>query len=618
MENQPAPPVSAVSIAFQPAPPASISQISTTKVTAVVRNDPTNAGVDWVLLCQDTGNCGTLSSLHTTSGTPTTYTPPAAPSGNVQPITIEAFATADHTKNVVAVISVTGFAGNLKGTYVFETKGVDANGAYQLAGVIVLDGNGNITSGEQTHNDPLLSVSDAIVTGSSYTIGPDGRGTLTLITNDANIGQQGIENLSLVFLSNAKAFISTLDNDSNQSLPPSHETSSGTLELQTSKTAPSGGYAFTVSGVDRSNASLALGGILNITSPNTISGVGSVVDQDDAGAVSLNAAISGTLTPPDSLGSLKLSLTTGFPSSLQFTGYIVNAMHIKLIESDNTGPGTGATTAGVAIGQGPATGTFQSSSFAGSYVFDILGLDPQSGGVPNTMASLGQFTATASGLTTGALNGESDNEVVIASNVIIADSFAGTYTLDSRGRIDSTITFTTSGAGPELIFYLTGNGNPPLVLDADDNPSSSAVGAIGVGVARPQAAPPFSFNGRYGLTFTETSSAPIHSNNATGQITANGAAHTLTGMLDADANFLPQTPTSLSGTFASIPSSAPFSGTLTDTLFNPFSPSTSTIPVAFYPVDPDHIFFIETDSATSFELTFGSLAVRTPVCPTCP
>jgi hypothetical protein len=96
-----------------------------------------------------------------------------------------AFATADHTKNVVAPITVTAFAGSLKGNYVLETSGVDISGfPYQRAGVIVLDGNGGITSGEQTVNfvdpntDLVSSVSDS-VTGGSYFVGADGRGTLT-------------------------------------------------------------------------------------------------------------------------------------------------------------------------------------------------------------------------------------------------------------------------------------------------------------------------------------------------------------------------------------------------------------------------------------------------------
>ena len=197
VQNPPPPASTNVSIAFQPVPVQTISLNAATTLTAVVNDDSSNAGVDWSLLCQTGSNCGTLSPLHTASGAAASYAPPPVISGNSQTFTIEAFATADHNTNVVTSITVTGFAGNLKGTYVFETQGSDANGPFQLAGAIVLDGNGRIISGEQTHSDYLLTVSDPI-TGGSYYISPDGRGTLTLNTANPNIGQLGVENLSLV------------------------------------------------------------------------------------------------------------------------------------------------------------------------------------------------------------------------------------------------------------------------------------------------------------------------------------------------------------------------------------------------------------------------------------
>jgi hypothetical protein len=134
VQNPPAPPSSTVSIAFQPAPVQAISLNSATSLTAVVSDDSNNAGVDWALLCQSNFNCGTLLPLHTASGAPASYTPPAVISGNSQTFTIEAFASADHNTNIVTSITVTGFAGNLKGTYVFETQGSNANGPFQLAG----------------------------------------------------------------------------------------------------------------------------------------------------------------------------------------------------------------------------------------------------------------------------------------------------------------------------------------------------------------------------------------------------------------------------------------------------------------------------------------------------
>lgn len=605
IQNPPAPASTSVSIAFQPAPASAIPLGANAALTAVVTNDPTNSGVDWSLLCQSNASCGSLFPLHTASGASATYKPPATISGNSQTFTIEAFATADHTKNIAAALAVTGFASNLKGTYVFASKGIDANGPFQLAGVIVLDGDGGIVSGEQTHSDSLLSVSDTI-TGGSYYLGPDGRGTLTLNTADQNIGQQGIENLALVFLSNSNALIATLD---NPLLPPSFETSSGSLDLQTSAVAPTGGYAFAVNGTDINAQPMAVGGVLNIDSPNAISGAGSVADQDDSGTISPNATIEGTVTAPDSLGSLKFHLTAAFtPHPIQFTGYIVDAQHIELIESDNTGSGSGAgSTSGLAIGQGAATGTFTSNqSFAGSYVFHVLGQDLNS--LPTSLAAVGEFTADAS----GNLNPGYNDELLDGIGQYISDSFTGTYKLDASGtgRVDSSITYTRSGPGPELVFYLTGNGNPPLLLDAE-----STFGSLGVGLANPQAPQPFSFNGKYGISFTQGVSSL--ENDATGEITASGASHNFSGYIDTELAFSAQPDTQLAGTFSLISSTGRATGTLNNTFFPTPGSSPSTLAVAFYLIDSGHGYFIETDSLTSGELTFGYFSSRTAVCPGC-
>jgi hypothetical protein len=607
VQNPPAPATAPIAIAFTPAPVASVNLASTTTFTAVVTNDANDAGVDWALLCQNNTNCGTLSPLHTASGETANYAPPTSISGNTQAVAIEAFATADHSKNVTTSLSVIAFASNLKGNYVFQVQGEDANSPFNLAGVIVLDGNGGITSGEQTLGDSLVSVSDSI-TGGSYYVGADGRGTITINTADQSIGQQGVENLSLVFLSNSRALIATLD---DPTLPQqSFEISSGTLDLQTTQTAPSGGYAFAVNGIDINSQPIAMGGVLKIDSPNTISGAGSVADLDDAGSLIPNATISGAVTSPDALGSLKFNLTSAFASSLQFTGYIVDATHIKLIESDNQGSGISfGSTAGMAIGQGSATGTFTSnSSFSGTYVFDILGQDLS--GLPVTsLASIGQFSADSGG---NLMNGY-DDEFLSGLGIDLSDSFTGTYTVDptGTGRVDSSVSFSHNGVGPELIFYLTGNGNPPLVLDVDAN-----LGSIGTGFAHPQTTPPFSFNGQYGVEYIQSSG--IMENTATGQVTADGTSNSVSGIVDTNLNFSPQPNTPISGSFAAIPSSGRFTGSLVNTFFPTPTGTPNTIAVAYYVVDPSLVFFVETDSATSGELSFGYFAARSPVCPGCP
>jgi hypothetical protein len=617
VQNPPPPTSSTVAIAFQPAPPTSVFLNGTLPVTAMVSNDPSNAGVDWSVTCQNTGNCGLLSPVHTPSGQAATYTPPSTLATNSQTVNIAAFATADHTKNVVAQITITAFASNLKGTYVLQTSGIDISGLpYQRSGVIVLDGNGGITSGEQTVNfvDPntfLLSSASDPISGGSYFVGPDGRGTLTINTADVNIGQQGVETFSLVLLSSAQAFITKTD-DPNIQASSAPESSVGTLDLQTSPTAPAGGYAFVVRGTDVNSSPLGFGGVLNVDSPKTISGAGSVFDiafNDGSGTVNPSSSVSGTVSDPDSFGKVLINLTTDF-APIQLTGYLVDAAHIKLIESDNSaGAGFGAT-AGVAIGQGSATGTFTSnSSFSGKYVFGIFGQDLGFG--PSSLASAGMFTADGKGNLTGGFLDEFQSGLFVQ----VSDRFHGTYTVDpaGSGRVDtnSSITFANpnNGTGPEFVFYLTGNGNPPLILDADVEPSLGG-GGLGTGIAYPAVAGA-SFSGQYGLSFTQNFFGSEA--DGTGQMTVDTTAHTLSGIVDTNSSFFAQPNTPLTGSFQT----TAISGRLTGTLSNELFPT--DLAVAYYLIDSDHGFFVETDSLDiGGSLSFGYFARRSPVCQGCP
>jgi hypothetical protein len=638
VENQPASPSSAaLSISFQAAPPTSTFINTPVNITAVVNHDPLNAGVDWTLAPCGNPDCGSLSAPHTQSGMPVTYKPPASLTTNGLAVQILAFATADPSKNLVTRMTINTFSTILTGTYVLQTSGLDIDpitGAQDVAlfaGVVVLDGVGGVKSGEQTYTNTSRSASDQI-TGGSYFVGPDGRGTLTLNTADPNIGQGGIEAFNIAVLSSSQAQI--LKNDPVNASFPSNETATGTMELQSNVSPLSHGYAFVVTGTDvASTLSLGatsptgVGGVLNIDSPNTISGTGSIADQDLPAVPSLTrrAPISGSVSAPDAFGAVKFNLSTPFSSTpILFTGYIVDGTHIKLIETDvDAVNATGAATSGVAVGQGAATGTFKNIAvFAGNYLFGILGQDT-SGPInftaaASTLTSAGTFTATS----TGSLNNGFNEAFFDGLFVNLVDTFqTPPCVLDKKGtgRLDCQLTYTANSTGPEFIFYQTGNGNPPLLLDADSNLLGGS--GVGAGVAFPISATPVSFNGNYGVRLTQATFGSEA--DFVGQFNANGPAQTLAGTLDVNTGFVNPGPTAITGTFKPGPHANVLSGTLSnpDQFLLP-NASANGINVDYYLIDSSHGFLIETDLNDpinpSSSVAFGYFAARTPVCQGCP
>ena len=632
VQNPPPPVTPQVSITFQPSPPSSIVIGASAPVSAVVNNDPNNSGVDWLLNCQNAPTCGSLSSFHTASGQATTYTPPATMSSNTLDVSIVAYATANHSENVNTSLTVTAFGSFLKaGTYIVETTGITVSLFPCLrVAAIVLDGNGNVTGGEQTveftnpNTSVFSSVSDA-VTGGGYFIGPDGRGTLTINTADVNVGQQGIESFSLVALSNSQALLTKTDIVS-PNLAFSNESSVGTMDLQVLGGPPTGGYALLVRGANVNSSAIAygsavaFGGVLNIDGPQSISGTGSKFDEVVNGftTVVASSSVSGSLVAPDSFGTIKITLNTDFGSPQLFTGYVIDATHIKLIETDsNFG------TAGVAIGQGSLTGTF--SSFSGTYTLGIFGEDLS--GSPATLAAAASFTAGAGALSNGTID-----ELQSSQLVQISDGFSATYTVDPSGRVDtsSSFTFTSNGPGPDLVFYLTGGGNPVLVLDADTEPTLSG-GGVGTGLAYPSTAGA-NFSGDYGLSFTQnftgtegdaTGAICVNASSVTcpppgGPNTPPGSPNTLAGIVDQTLGFSPLGPNPLTGEFQTSAASGRLTGTLSDTPNFPSNP----LSVAFYLIDSGHGFFVETDGGSGQTnpgvLTFGYFASRVPVCQGCP
>jgi hypothetical protein len=345
----------------------------------------------------------------------------------------------DTTKTATATITITNLLAN--GTYVYHLAGDDATGPYFVAGAITVQ-NGAITGGRQDFSDVTnFYTNDLVASGSSLTAAGS---NLQIVLNTGNtaIGVGGVETLRGVRVSGSRVLISEFD---------TFASATGSLDLQTSTAAPSGGYAFSVRGTDTQQFALAIGGVLNINGSSVVV-ANSVLDYNDGGTVGKGLFFSsGSVSTPDSFGRITITLTPNTSGLLGFilTGYIVGTNQIQLVASqmDPLGGDLG----GMALGQGTHTGNFSTASVSGStYVFTGVGADA------NSSLHIG-----------GALVLNSNNTV---SGTIALNDFStfgsasiagGNYIVDSTGRVSITNVTPSLVQGTPFAFelYLDGNGN---------------------------------------------------------------------------------------------------------------------------------------------------------------
>jgi hypothetical protein len=582
------PPISIV-VSFIGAVPASLQINAAVPLRVLITNDVSaNPQANWTVTCASSA-CGSLSPTSTSSPGMTTYTAPAAiPSGAT--VTITATSVTDPTKSVSANIVITPQAATLaNGTYVFQLSGPGGAGTDFVTGVLVAL-NGSITGGEQdsvtysSDDDGNLSPyagPSGQITGGTYASTPDGNLQITI-----NIAPNSYEILNGTLASGQSGFSAQLYGSMG----------SGTLDLQTATTAPSGGYAISMYGGDATGNPVWIGGIVNVDSADGISGAGSVldlvgeaIDGIPNGEQSLAAS---TVSAPAQYGRLQFQLNPSQSSYLPIQtviGYVVDATHIRLVSLPYNGvDGTEGAMGGVALGQGANTGKFSNISIAGSsYVF---GAADQ---VPYTKFQVaGVLTASSGGALTGTINWND----LTGGQPQTPLSVNGIYAVDSTGRVTLTNVTDGSGFNYSIELYLTGDGNALLL--------SGSGGQTFAGQAFQQQSGAFSagsLSGTYGLnagqSVANATYAPV-----VGAVTAvpGNSADTLTGFADSGngaADF------ALSGNFTPAANGV-FSGTVTglDSASRGAEDN-----VTLYLVDNTRAIAIETDNS---QLTLGYLQLQ--------
>jgi hypothetical protein len=601
--------ITTIDVTLGPAP-TSMQVSSGAAFTAFVANDSANAGVTWTANCASAA-CGSLTTAKSSNGVATDFSAPAAiPSGAT--VIITAASVTDPTKSASAKVTITTANTTLaNGTYIFSLAGSNASGPYFVAGAFVVSGD-SITGGEQDYIDLGTIASDQInATPNAVSTTADGNLQINLTTcngtncatTDSNVGVNGVETLDAALFSSTRARIIEFD---------SSATSSGRVDLQSSTSAPSAGYAFYAAGLDVHAIPLAFGGVLNVDGPGMISGAGSVFDMNDAvfagGSILQNQSFAAsTVSSPDNFGRVVFSVAPSAASgvsALSLVGYIVDSTHIRLIETSDS---LNATLSGIALGQGANTGTFTSIS-GNSYVAGLNGFDGN-----GAFEAAGLFTANSGGTVTGAMN---YNDLTGLGPQTPASISGPSYTVNSTGRV--TITGVTDHTETlNLQIYLSGNGSEAeataITMDSNDVLAGLAWQQTGGGSFTAA-----SFFGDYALDVTGAAGpvTSISELDAVGPITANGAA-SLTGSVDLNW-LLGSNPNStfsdspVSGSFTSS-SSGVFTGNINGldvtscTVYNASGAGCSNDVFVYYVIDNTKAIAIETDQN---QLTLGEFTLE--------
>ena len=412
-----------------------------TNFSASVQNDPANGGVTWTLTANGKAcspACGTIS-------TPTIYyvqyVPPAnVPASPDNTPTLTATSVSDPSKSGSDTFTIfdgtaaCGTGGNeslLNGQYAILLQGWTGSAGSStpllFGAAFTADGTGKITSGVDQFN-PYVKESYAGASiepfGSSYSVGPDNRGCLTL--TDMTLATFTLH-FSLGGISSGVASKGDIIYFNQQSATLSR--ASGILRKQDpsafSLSALATNYALALDGWETSSGNLkhyALAGTFALNAGNISNGV---CDANEGGQVLNNGGFFGTIpsiATLDGTAYATLQLPGANPGMSRLMAYIINTSEVLFISYDLGDSTGGPIVAGRAIA---TAASFSSTSLSSNYVFRFTG---NSSGAT---AALG--VASFSGGLAGTVSGTTDE---YAAGVTSSQSLNGTYNLDaSTGRL---------------------------------------------------------------------------------------------------------------------------------------------------------------------------------------
>lgn len=419
-----------------------------------------NQSLNWTLTvnganCQP--GCGTLGTpTYTWNGgivsSSIPYTPPATVPAKPadQPVlsvaSVDVINGAQQTDSVQFQIKDgTCGSGNesvLNGQYAFLLQGGGAAAGYSaFIGSFTADGSGHITGGLLDVNrtsGPVTGLS-ILSTGSSYSVGPDNRGCLTL-ANSA--GGSATFRFSLGALDNSKH--ATL----GQIVRFDDNTGAGTrLEGSLMKQDPTayanlsvGNYVFGYQGVQSAGARLAAVGVYSADGAGHLTNFDSDAIDGQGNSIANLTTGSGTYNFNSSTGRGTGTITNGSPSNVVF--YAVNSSEFLSMTTDPLGPGTPIMSG---LNQKQTTTAYTQTSLDNkAYVYYLRAYDPSNG---DDVVGVAQVQFTTNGVDTGEMD-------VNEAGTLTTQAVTGALTISPNGRM----------VGQNVVLYGIGTDSAVILL----------------------------------------------------------------------------------------------------------------------------------------------------------
>ncbi len=507
--------------------------------------------VTWKISCKAafSGDCGTIDS----NGV---YNAPLSPPPGAT-VTVTATSTNNSANPGFATISIQYSNGSVAGQYAFAFSGENGSVPVAAVGSVSLDGSGNITGGAEDIAN--AGVTSTTITGGTYHLGTDGRGTATIKTLSG-----GSSTWQFVVESHNRLFAVTSDTTSG--------TMVGTLDLQDptqfSTAAITGSYALLLTSPVTSASGSAVAQIGAVAADGAGNIPSGLQDVNTAGGPQASLAVTGTyVAPAATTGRGTLTLSSSFGAQT-FTYYMVNGTTLKLLEQSAARASSGQ------LAKQAAAGPFTVANVKGQFATAILGSTATSG--PGTFGS--QFALDGAGAVTGTIDSN------LNGNVLDDVAVTGTYSVSDQTTGRTVVTMTGGGKTYSFVAYPADNKN--LYIEETDT-------LIAAGTAYAQqtfVVDSASLGGNFatrvsGISFVNGSGFEAGS----GQLILNGGS-AITGTLDLNLNnnLAPSSP--LSGSYLVDPT-----GRVTMSVSTPSSLfATSTL--VLYPIDQTHFLLVETDS----------------------